>query len=569
MVREQESHFSTVPSIEKPRSTFDRSTGHTTSFNVGDVIPVYWTTIYPGDTVKMRTSCVLRLQTLLTPIMGNIVVDIFWHFSPYRILWNHTKEFYGENTTSPWAQQTQYTVPKIKSPSGGFASGTIADYLGVPPNVVFDGVTDDLLPDAFPFRAYASFCNEYMRDQNLTDPLTIPIGDATQQGSNGSNYITDVANGGLPFKAARFHDLFSSCLPDPQKRTTPVTFPLISGNLAPVIGGADHADKTGTASLRWKTNNDNYPLLSGSRNMIISGTSTDPTIGFTYEGSGSLAGGPVYDHPLVPINLWSDLSTSVGSVTVNQLRLAFQMQRFYEAMARQGSRYREIIHGMFGTTLPDARALIPEYLGGNRFPIQIHQITNNSSDAASGNYLGDLGAMSNTSDIHDDFVSSFTEPGILMCCAVVRYDHVVSQGLSPEFVHSDYLSYYWPTLANIGEQPVYKWALDATVRTGNPRMEVFGYNEAWSDKLRYMPSRVSGEMRPGVSNSLAAWHLADYYTQTPTLSDAWIREDKANVDRTLAVTSQVANQVMADFWFDAKFTRVLPMYSVPGLIDHF
>lgn len=566
MVREQESHFSMVPSIEKPRSTFDRSTGHTTSFNVGDVIPVYWTTIYPGDTVKMRTSCVLRLQTLLTPIMGNIVVDIFWSFSPYRILWSHTKEFYGENNTSPWAQQTQYTVPKIKSPSGGFASGTIADYLGVPPNVEFDGVTDSLLPDAFPFRAYASFCNEYMRDQNLTDPLTIPTGDATQQGSNGTNYITDVANGGMPFKAARFHDLFSSCLPDPQKRTTPVTFPLISGTQAPVVTSSSNHNSSGNIPLRWRALDD-HSFTAGHHNFWIT-TGSDSTRPGT-ESTNTVTTGTGNTFGVYPTNLYADLASSVGSVTVNQLRLAFQMQRFYEAMARQGSRYREIIHGMFGTTLPDARALIPEYLGGNRFPIQIHQITNNSSDNASGNYLGDLGAMSNTSDIHDDFVSSFTEPGILMCCAVVRYDHVVSQGLSPEFVHSDFLSYYWPTLANIGEQPVYKWALDATVRSGNPRMEVFGYNEAWSDKLRYMPSRVSGEMRPGVANSLASWHLADYYTSTPTLSDAWIREDKTNVDRTLAVTSQVANQVMADFWFDAKFTRVLPMYSVPGLIDHF
>ncbi len=550
MVREQESHFATVPQIEKPRSTFNRSTGHTTSFNVGDVIPIYWTTVYPGDTVKMTTSCVLRLQTLLTPIMGNVVVDIFWSWSPYRILWTHTKEFFGENTTSPWAQQTTYTVPKIKSPVGGFASGTIADYLGVPPGVEFDGVTDSLLPDAFAFRHYAMFCNEYMRDQNLTDPLTIPLGDATQQGSNGSNYITDVANGGMPFKAARFHDLFSSCLPDPQKRSTPVTFPLISGSLAPV-GPQANMGHTSSGRIIWKLDGD------ATQRAEYLGKNTSLGAEFTYTPTGS------YE----PMNLYADLSSSVGSVTVNQLRLAFQMQRFYEAMARQGSRYREQIHGMFGTTLPDARALIPEYLGGNRFPVQIHQVANSSESATS--YLGDLGAMSNTSDIHDDFVHSFTEHGILMACAVVRYDHTVSQGLSPEFVHSDFLSYYWPTLANIGEQPVYKWALDATVRTGNPRMEVFGYNEAWSDKLRYQPSRVSGEMRPGVANSLASWNLADYYTQTPTLSDAWIREDKSNVDRTLAVTSAVSNQVIADFWFDCTFTRVLPMYSVPGLIDHF
>lgn len=560
MLRDMETHYSTVPEIDTPRSIFDYSHGHTTSFNVGDLVPIGVFEVLPGDTWKCTISTVARLQTLLTPMMGNIYIDLTAHYVPMRLTWHHTKEFFGENSSGPWAQQTQYTIPKIESPTGGWSVGSIADYLGVPPKVEFKTVAnggDGLLPSALPFRAYALCCQEWWRDQNLTDPLNIPLSDATQTGSNGSNYITDVVNGGMPFKAAKLHDMFTSCLPDPQKNRNPVTFPLISGNLAPVKATQnDHNQFTG--ALHWRNSN-GTALDSTQRLHVVSNGSSQ------LNNPGSSVIGSYYGN-IAPVNLWADLSGTVGSVTVNQLRLAFQMQKFYEELARGGSRYRELVRSMFNTTVPDARVQVPEYLGGTRFPLSIHQIANTTASSTAD--LGDLGAMSNTSDVNDTFIKSFTEHGFIVICAVARYEHVYSQGLERMFTRENYFDYMWPVLSCIGEQPIYKYQLDATVRSGENRREVFGYNEAWIDYRRHN-SRISGEMRPGVANSLASWHLGDYYTQMPQLSDAWIREDKTNVDRVLAVTSATANQVFADFWFDIDVTRVMPVFSVPGLIDHF
>lgn len=550
-------HFGTVPEIDTPRSIFDYSHGVTTSFNVGDLIPIDWCEVLPGDTWKLTTSTVARLQTLLTPMMGNVYIDLTAWFVPMRLTWVHTKEFFGENSSGPWANQVTYTIPKIESPTGGWNVGSLADYMGIPPQVEFKSVAnggDGLLPSALPFRAYSLICQEWWRDQNLSDPLNIPLTDATQTGSNGTNYISDVVNGGAPFKASRLHDLFSSCLPDPQKNLNPVTFPLLSGSNAPVIPGVIHSlGSVSSVHLSNVPSSGNYPLI------------TFPS-GFLHINDSAVSGGSGSMPDSSPDNLWADLSSSVGAVTVNQLRLAFQMQKFYEEQARGGSRYREIIRSMFNTTVPDARVQIPEYLGGTRFPLSIHQVANTT--AGTTDFLGDLGAMSNTSDINDTFVKSFSEHGFVFVCACARYDHTYSQGLGREWTRESYFDYMWPVLSCIGEQPVYKYEIDATVRSGEDRKAVFGYNEAWIH-YRTHPSKITGEMRPGIANSLASWHLGDYYTSMPSLSDGWIREDKSNVDRVLAVGSSVANQIFADFWFDISVTRVMPAYSVPGLIDHF
>lgn len=557
MLRNLESRFAEVPQVDIPRSILDMSHGHTTSFNCGDLIPILRLRVMPGDTVNLTTSIVARLQTLLTPIMSNAYIDTYYFYVPYRLCWNHFTAFMGENINGPWAPQTQYVPPKIKSPTNGWQSGTIADYLGIPPNVEFKSVADggdDLMPLALDFRAYALVAQEWFRDENLTDPLNIPLGDSNQTGSNGSNYINDVANGGMPFKAAKFHDYFTSCLPDPQKNRNPVTFPLINGTLAPVHSLTTHPLHPNVTTLHnanFATENKYYTVGMNAANGNVD-----------YTGTSVNAGTP---HSLYIDNLWTDLSSSVGAVTVNQLRLAFQMQKFYEKQALGGSRYREQIKMMYGVTVPDARVQIPEYLGGHRFPLSIHQVTNTSQ--SSGADLGDLGAMSNTSDVNDDFIKSFSEWGVVLGFAVCRYDHVYSQGLHRDFTADDFFSWYLPVLANIGEQPVYKYELDATVRSGENRKGVFGYNEAWSS-YRYMPSRTSGEMRPQVANSLAVWHLGDNYASMPSLSDGWIREDKANVDRVLAVTSANANQIFADIWWNLKVTRPMPVFSVPGLIDH-
>lgn len=567
MIRDMETHYSTVPDIDTPRSIFDYSHGHTTSFNVGQLIPIGVFEVLPGDTWKITTSTVARLQTLLTPMMGNIHIDLSAWFVPMRLEWIHTKEFFGENSSGPWAQQTAYTIPKIESPTGGWNVGSLADYLGIPPLVEFKSVAnggDGLLPSALPFRGYGLIATEWWRDQNLTDPLNIPLGDANQTGSNGSNYINDVANGGVPFQAAKLHDMFTSALPDPQKNRNPVTFPLISGSDAPVYAGLRHFHNTGYLGISHSAN----PDFDGKYHDLLSFGNAGDSGGYVYWNATEYSELPLVDgaEAVYPNNLWADLSTSVGAVTVNQLRLSFQMQKFYEAQARGGSRYREQIRSMFGTTIPDARVQVPEYLGGTRFPLSIHQVANTA--ATSTEYLGDLGAMSNTSDVSDMCTKSFSEHGHLFICACARYEHVYSQGLDRMWTRENYFDFMWPVLSCIGEQPLYKYEVDATVRSGEDRREVFGYNEAWIHYRRHN-SRISGEMRPGVPNSLSSWHLGDYYTSMPTLSDGWIREDKTNVDRVLAVTSATANQIFADFWFDISVTRVMPTFSVPGLIDHF
>ena len=234
-----ESHFSELPSVEIGRSIMDLSHGNKTSGNIGDLLIGDCIEILPGDTFKVVTSKVIRLQTLVAPIMDNLWCDSYWFFVPNRLVWNHWKEFCGENTASPWIPAASYSIPTISSPSGGFAVNSIADYLHYPVGISWSA-TDKMAPSALPFRGYALICNEFFRDQNVTYPLNIPLGDSNQTGSNGTNFINDVANGGMPFKAAKAHDYFTSCLPAPQKGPS-VSFDLINNNQAPVITGSDNS----------------------------------------------------------------------------------------------------------------------------------------------------------------------------------------------------------------------------------------------------------------------------------------------------------------------------------------
>lgn len=566
MNRNVEAHFSRLPSINIQRSIFDRSASHTTSFNVGDLVPVYVDEILPGDTVSGRTSKVMRLQTLLSPLFSNLFADFYWFFVPNRLVWKHWKEFCGENTNSAWVPTAEYKVPKISSPTGGFASGTIADYLGIPPGVQFSS-DNDRSPIALPFRGYALICNEFFRDQNLSDPLNIPDGDASQTGSNGSDYINDVANGGMPFRVAKMHDYFTSCLPQPQKGAAASLDIAVSAGfsgLAPVYAKTDSVANVldNSVGLRYTLLNKN-----GQENVpgIYPFAFASSDTGYNLE-SGSAQVPSNTDKYLLPENLFADIppvsAPSGASVDINQLRLAFAMQRYLELNARSGSRYVEFLKAHFGVTSDDATLQRPQYLGGNRVPIQIHQVTNTAQ--AEKDFLGDLGAMSVTQDVHFDFEHSFTEHGFLFCLACVRYDHTYSQGLERFWSRSTLFDYYDPVFANLGEQPVYTSEL---YFDGQNYSEVFGYQE-YAANYRYKPSRVSGEMRPGVKNTLASWNLADYYSKAPTLSDGWIREDKSPVDRALAVSSSVANQIFGDFYFDMKFTRAMPMYSIPGISEH-
>lgn len=553
MNRNVESHFALNPTrIDMSRSTFDRSSSVKTSFNVGDIVPFFLEEVLPGDTFNVRTSKVVRMQTLLTPMMDNVYLDSYYFFVPNRLVWNHWKEFNGENTESAWIPTTEYSVPQITSPSGGWSVGTIADYFGLPTGV------DGLSVSALPFRAYSLIMNEWFRDQNLQDPLVVPVDDATVSGVNTGNFITDCAKGGLPYIAAKYHDYFTSCLPSPQKGPD-VTLSVASQGDLPVIA---KSEPTPVSKVPVKV----QQFTSSSWNNISGGTLGIDSIG----GGSNMAvavGTPSMTTQSIGFsNLWAQNAGNAIVATINQLRMAFQIQKLYERDARGGTRYIEILKSHFGVTSPDARLQRPEYLGGNRVPININQVIQQSGTGAGADTpQGTVVGMSQTTDSNHDFIKSFTEHGYIIGVMVARYDHTYQQGIERHWSRKTRFDYYWPVFANIGEQAVLNKEIFAQgTKKDN---EVFGYQEAWSD-YRYKPNRVTGEMRSAYAQSLDVWHLADDYASLPSLSDSWIREDKNTVDRVLAVKSSVSNQLFADIYVSNRATRPMPMYSVPGLIDH-
>lgn len=558
MNRNTESHFSLAPHVDISRSRFDRSASLKTSFNVGDVVPFFLDEVLPGDTFSVDTSKVVRMQTLLTPMMDNVYLDTYYFFVPNRLVWDHWKQFCGENTESAWIPETEYTMPQITSPANsGWSVGTLADYFGIPTGV------PGLSVSSLPFRAYALIINEWFRDQNLQDPLVVPTDDSTVAGVNTGTFVTDVAKGGKPFIAAKYHDYFTSCLPSPQKGPD-VLIPSATAGEYPVVPRSNVVpsnllDGTTYTAKIYKAGSDANATRAGIGFYVSDDLQTGTqTNGLISTGSRNTEATPVIN------NLWAVASGGLGA-TINQLRLAFQIQKFYEQQARGGSRYTEVVRSFFGVTSPDARLQRPEYLGGNRVPINVNQIIQQSGTESSGTPQGTVVGQSLTTDSHSDFTKSFTEHGLIIGLMVARYDHTYQQGLNRLWSRKDKFDFYWPVFANIGEQPVKNKEIYAQ---GNAKDdEVFGYQEAWAD-YRYKPNMVTGEMRSSYAQSLDVWHLADDYNALPTLSDAWIREDKSNVDRVLAVQSSVSNQLFADIYVKNLCTRPMPMYSIPGLIDH-
>lgn len=554
MSRNVNSFFSEVPaSLDISRSKFIRNQSIKTSFNVGDLIPFYIDEVLPGDTLSVDTSKVVRLSTPVTPIMDNIYLDTYFFFVPNRLAWEHWKNFMGENTQSAWIPQTSYSVPQMTSPaSNGWNVGTIADYFGIPTGV------KNISVNALPFRMYAMICNEWFRDENLTDPIYVPVGDATVAGTNGTQYNSDCAKGGMPFKVAKYHDYFTSGLPAPQKGPD---VPLPLGQIAPVYA-ASNVDNSSLASAgMYFKQQGGSNFTAGAHDVSLMVASNDLAKGYLIENNATQSvSSSAY---IIPINMMADLTRATGT-SINQLRQAFQVQKLYEKDARGGTRYTEILRSHFGVVSPDSRLQRPEYLGGTRVPININQVLQ-QSETTSSSPLGDTGAYSLTIDSHSDFTKSFTEHGFVigLCCA--RYDHTYQQGIERMWSRTLREHYYFPVFANLGEQAILNKEIYAQGTAVDN--QVFGYQEAWAE-YRYKPNRVSGMMRSSYSASLDNWHLADDYSSLPSLSDSWIREDKNTVDRVLAVSSSVSHQIIADIYVKNKTVRPMPLYSVPGLIDH-
>lgn len=558
MDRNTELHFSSVPTLDISRCKLTKKHDHKTTFNNGDIIPIYVDDILPGTTVKMNMASVVRMMTPIAPVMDNAYLDIYFYFVPYRLIWEHWTNFMGENDTAPWTQTQNYTIPQITCPSGGWAKGSLADYFGLPTGVIGNGWK----ANALPFRAYCKIYNDWFRDENLKTPVYISTGDSDTTGKNkGNSYdpITDTECGAAPLKAAKFHDYFTSALPSTQKGTA-VNVPL--GSTAPIITSQPANAYTGTsktgANEHWTVG-----FASTAQNNINQLYNVN-------NASDHLPGG--YSTQIV-----ADLSNAVGA-TVNQLRQAFAVQKFYERAARGGTRYIETILSHFRVTNPDFRMQRPEYMGGTRVPINMNQVVQTDSSGKSSYYdstssgwvteektpQGNLAAYSATADSNKDmWTHSFTEHGVLMGLAVCRCDHTYQQGLNRMWSRKSMFDFYWPELANLGEMAILNKEIYLQGTTTDE--EAFGYQEAWAD-YRYKPSIITGEMRSNYAQSLDVWHYGDDYSALPSLGSTWIDEPTSNMARTLAIQSH--DQFFGDFYFEPTYALPMPLYSVPGLIDH-
>lgn len=554
MNRNTESHFSVNPvNLDIQRSKFVRPSTHKTTFNAGDLIPIYVDEVLPGDTFKMKMSSIVRMSTPIYPVMDNAYMDVYYFFVPNRLVWEHWKEFFGENNTTHWEQPVEYEVPQITAPQGGWAKGTIADYMGIPTKI------NNLSVQALPFRAYCKIWNDWFRDQNLKDPAMISLDETTTQGANNGDYVTNAEKGALPLKVAKAHDYFTSALPEPQKGPE-VNIQGVAG-FVPVVTRAETVNSTTEPMKIFAT-----PNTSGNTNsnMVLT-FHNNANANEAKKISGIQSQGTNTVSAIQPANLWADLSIGGTATTINALRQAFAIQRLYEKNARGGTRYTEIIKAHFGVTSPDARQQRSEYLGGTRIPINMDQVVQTSNSGEGITPQGNTAAYSLTAFSEGLFTKSFTEHGYIIGLAAIRTVHTYQQGIERMWSRKKMLDYYFPTLANLGEQAILNKEIYAQGTTADN--EAFGYQEAWAE-YRYKPSRVSGAMRSNYQASLDAWHYADEYNQQPILSSAWIDETTANIDRTLAVQSSVEDQFIADFYFECEAVRPMPLYSIPGLIDH-
>lgn len=571
MNRNTELHFTEMPQIDQKRSRFEMSHSIKSTFNVGDVIPMYVDSdILPGDTVTMDMAELVRMATPIYPIMDNLYMDIYWFFVPHRLVWDHWQAFWGEND-DPWTQTTEYEIPQITAPSGGWTEGTIADYMGIPTKV------SNLSVNALPFRAYAKIWNDWFRDENLKSNCHIYTDETTRQGVNSGDYVTNTELGGAPAKVAKFHDYFTSALPEAQKGQA-VTIP-ITGTATVKASSTDTVLIGDTVSpLKWNNaytgtlQDFTYAPSTGYKGTVSMDLGIEvqkgntPVTGNkkTYMNPNYNSYQPVSENiQLTPTNLYADLGT-VTAATINQLRTAFAIQKYYENAGLHGTRYIEYLRSVFGVSSSDARLQRAEYLGGQRVPLNIDQIIQTSS-TDSTSPQGNTAGFSCTINRDNMFTKSFEEHGTLMCLICVRTDHTYQQGLNKMWTRKKWTDFYNPFFANLGNQAILNENIYA--QGNDTDKEAFGYQEAWAE-YRYKENRTTGYMRSNATGSLDVWHFADDYETMPYLSSEWIDEPKTNVDRTIAVTSQIMHQFIGDFFFKTYYTRPMPVYSIPGLIDH-
>jgi len=519
----QQHQFSEVPHADIQRSTFDRSHGLKTTFNAGELVPIYVDEALPGDTFSCNLTAFSRLATPIHPTMDNAFMDTHFFAVPIRLVWDDFEEFMGETKTYKAAGPDRldgtpdFTVsapvpPTITASGSGEAEGTLSDYFGIPTKV------GGLEFSALWHRAYTLVWNDWFRDENLQAPKTID----TTSGNDTTTYAL--------LNRGKKHDYFTSALPWPQKGAD-VTIPL--GTTAPIYTNGTNNDIVTVEAPNIGT--DAYKMATGS----------PPYVAITSDIGDS-------DN-----KLYTDL-TDATSATINQLRLAFATQKFLEIQARGGSRYIEVIKNHFNVTSPDARLQRPEYLGGGSSPVNISPVAQTSSTDAT-TPQGNLSAIGTTVLSGHSFTKSFTEHNLVLGVVSVRTDLTYQQGLNRMFSRETIYDYYWPTLSTIGEQAVKNKEIYAQGSAADET--TFGYQERYAE-YRYKPSSVTGKFRSNATGTLESWHYAQEYASLPLLGDSWIQVTDTNVQRTLAVASEP--QFIFDSLFKLRCTRPMPVNSIPG-----
>lgn len=545
--------FSANPSVSVPRCSISRPFAHKTTINAGYLYPLYCEEVLPGDTFNVQASIIARLTTPLVPYMDNLYLDMHFFFVPYRLVWDHFVNMMGEQVNP--TDSIAYTVPSITGQANGFAVGSLADYFGLPTGI--KTATGDV--SALPFRAYQKIWNSWYRDEDLQNSATEFSGDGPDP-----NYSLKRRN--------KRKDYFTSARPWPQKGDN-VVVPL-SGD-APVIGNGMNLGLTPFVTTSGSTAFRGLGSYGGSSGALtgltgLYGGTTQQSTAATINPSGSTVIGVGVTKDPTKSGLVADMS-SVNASSINDLRTAFQIQKFLEACARGGTRYTEILYSMFGVDNPDSRLQRPELLGTFSIPVSVNSVPQTSASESGNSPQGNLAAYATAAGVKHAFDKSFTEFGVVLGLASIRSDLTYQQGLHRMWSRRSRFDFFWPVFNHLGEQgitneEIYYQGPDV-VDSDSVRIDKkpFGYQERWSE-YKYSVSRITGELRSTYAQSLDYWHLAQKFDTLPTLGSTFIQEDPP-IDRVVAVTD--VPQFVVDSYFKQNCVRPMSLYSTPGLIDHF